>query len=272
MAIRQFSNSGSHQKALERIQLELSQTTNPEFKAELLTRRLNIEYFLGNRSVALQTCDALYDEDPNNVYYLLERARSEQSQEKRLASISRAIEIDPYYSSAYRLRAEFYEEQLENDPKCNFVETIAAIHKDYQASLRVNPSLGNPSWIEYCEYLLSNRREPKQQRLAVVDNLLKRLEELDAYSQVYFKVAVEYAETRDAGASPKLETIKKVKAAITMQPRSRKKSLELVCLQALKKFEMRSELLSEVQSFDADERWSQDKAYTEIRARNLRRR
>lgn len=266
MSIRQLAEDRDFPRALEKIQSNLVQTSSEEFRAELLTRRLNIEEELGESGAALKTCEMLLLQDPFNASYLLIRSRNEQSFDAKLSSASRAITMDPYYASAYNLRAQLYTDQMHGDPGCDAVQICQKVRSDYEKSLVVHPSTGNVACREYVRFMLDSRL-PKQEIQSTVDGLLQVVEELDPFSKAYFSMLIDYACDKNNGKPDKTEVIFKLRAAIEVQPKSRKKALELLLLRALKSFDMNGELLAELATFDADERWSHNRKFVELRAR-----
>ena len=107
MEIRKLIELKDHELALQKLSTEKATADCLEYKSELLLMTLEIEEEKEDFKAAVQTCNILLDEDPNNAYYFLRRSLNERDQIKRLGSVARAIELDPYYSYAHRLRANF---------------------------------------------------------------------------------------------------------------------------------------------------------------------
>jgi hypothetical protein len=266
MAIRQLIKEKDFEKALQKVSEELVESVEIEFKTELLRIRLRIEHLTDNFEAAVATCDTLIGLDPLDAYYYLQRAQNERSQDKRLASIAKAIELDPYYPQAFRLRALMREEQYDADPTCNSADLVTAIEDDYDRSIELDPSISNPAWEFVILFLLKNRA-PNKERNEIVERTLSRLEQLDGFSATYLRLAVEYTSRVGVDASQQTVTLKKIRVAIDAQPRNRRRALELILLRALLKFERSSELLALVSEFDSDPRWEREHEYADLRAK-----
>ena len=266
MSIRQLMDDHDFSRALAKIHSDLAHTSSEDFRAELLLRRLNIEEAMGEPASALKTCEMLLSQDPFNAFYLLIRSRNEQSFEAKLNSLSRAITMDPYYSSAYNLRAQLHSEQLDGDPNCNVPQVCAKIRADYEQSIIVHPSISNPAFREYVRFLLDSPLS-KHEIQTAVDALLQGVEELDPFSKTYLGMLVDYAGDVNNGKPDKTDVIVKLRQAIEVQPKARKIGLQLLLLRALKLFDKTSELLAEISTYDSDERWSRNRDFVELRAR-----
>src|ERR1700682_24195 len=92
MEIRQLVNDNDYAQAQEKISIELKQTENDEFKADLLLARLSIERNSDNFPSAMSTCAELAKLDLKNATYELRRAEVEISHDVRLNSIAKALE------------------------------------------------------------------------------------------------------------------------------------------------------------------------------------
>jgi tetratricopeptide (TPR) repeat protein len=127
MAIRQLLRERDYEGALAKVAEELAKAGDQEFKLELLSVRLRVENATDDYTAAIATCETLISLDPNDAFHYLKRAENERSQEKRLGSVAKALELDPYYPSAFRLRAVMREEQLDGDPGCDSAQLISLV-------------------------------------------------------------------------------------------------------------------------------------------------
>jgi hypothetical protein len=264
LAINQLIEMRDYSKALEKINEELAQNPNQDFKESLLQRRLDMEEGRADRSAALRTCDALMTLDPNNASFLLLRARNEHTAEARISCLDQALNIDPYYPTAFRLRASYRREQLSNDPNCNPQSICEQIVADYEMSIKLNPGITNPAWGSYAYYLLNNRL-PTQESRQRVEDLLLHLKSLDPYSAVYLSILKDYV-SKYGDDKAKTDVVIQIRHSIANQPRAQQRDLKLLLLRSMKKFQRTTELITELSSYDTDHRWQQEADFIELRA------
>src|SRR5689334_7651926 len=89
---------------------------------------------------------------------------------------------------------------------------------------------------------------------------------MDAFSPSYVSLSRERSAELDCTEDEKTDVLATIRKAIEYQPRDRKRRLELLYLNALKRFNRRSELLSELVSYDNDERWGENADFALFRA------
>jgi NAD-dependent SIR2 family protein deacetylase len=266
MEIRKLVELKDYELSLQKLSTEIATSDYLEYKSELLLTKLEVEEEKEDFKGAVQTCDILLEEDPNNAYYFLRRSLNERDQSKRLGSVARAIELDPYYSYAHRMRANFLEHQLAEDAKANESELVAAILADYEKSLGINPGMQNSSWSQYVSFL-TKYRHLIQDASTKVDDCFLSLEQMDAQSPLYFSIRYRWIVEEEKSQTIKDEFLGRLNSAIVVQPVARRKALELLRLEVLKAFGMRSELIAALVSFDSDGQWIQDSKYIRFRAR-----
>jgi tetratricopeptide (TPR) repeat protein/NAD-dependent SIR2 family protein deacetylase len=266
MAIRQLLRERDYEGALAKVAEELAKAGDQEFKLELLSVRLRVENATDDYTAAIATCETLISLDPNDAFHYLKRAENERSQEKRLGSVAKALELDPYYPSAFRLRAVMREEQLDGDPGCDSAQLISLVESDYRKSLELDPSISNMAWDSWIKFLVKNK-PPFDERNPLIEEELGKLKSLDAFSGTYLRAALTYTGNLTSDAQVESKLLAEIKKAVDVQPSRRKKKLELIRLRALIRFEKTSELLALASEFDADVRWEREPEYIELRAR-----
>lgn len=112
--------------------------------------------------------------DPKNAFFYLQRAQIERDQGKRLASIAKAIDLDPYYPQAFRLRAVMREEQLAVEPGTDSESLLSEIEADYERSIVLDPSIVNSGWESWIRFLLQYKA-PQKGRVEKVEEILDRM-------------------------------------------------------------------------------------------------
>jgi tetratricopeptide (TPR) repeat protein len=83
----------------------------------------------------------------------------------------------------------------------------------------------------------------------------------------YFSIRYRWIVEEEKSQTIKDEFLGRLNSAIVVQPVARRKALELLRLEVLKAFGMRSELIAALVSFDSDGQWIQDSKYIRFRAR-----
>lgn len=266
MEIRKLIELNEHDLALQKLQAEISQADYREYKSELLLAKLAVEEERDEFDAAAKTCDMLLNQDPNNAYYILRRAACERDQQRRLGSIARAIELDPYFPFAHRLRARFLEEQLVADPNTNEHTLVAAIVADYEKSLSLNPGIQSLSWSRYLGFL-SKHHHQVPDAISKRDECLEALEQMDARSPLFLTLSFRAIADGHGSKMTEEELLHRIEKALPVQPLELRKRLELLKLDALKSFGRHSDLIASLVGFDADSQWVHDSEYVRFRAR-----
>ncbi len=266
MAIKQLVRDRQLDKAESQIASELSATTDVEFRSSLYQVRLRIDDLRENIDGAIRTCEALIELDPKNASSYLERAQIERTQERRLASIAKAIELDPFYPQAFRVRALMREEQLDVAPGAEYDNLISGIEADYERSIELDPSITNPGWGAWVDFLLQYKA-PAKGRFQKVEEILAKMKCLDAYSPNYLRLRIKYSLRPDIEAKEKGETLEAIQQALDAQPHGRRRVIEMVMLTALRKFGKKTELLARLSEMELEPRAQKDAELVDFRAK-----
>jgi hypothetical protein len=265
MAIQQRVDTGALTEALDLVKVELSRADNPVFHSRLLRSKLSLENGLGDTRAALKTCEALIETDPVDASSYLLKANNELQPDSRLGAICKAVELDRYYPSAFRVRAKYYQDQLRGDPEADPVHLTTLAMQDYEESIRLDPSLANAAYSDYFSFL-STCDLPAHDKNRELEKVLERIAAIDPLSHSFFKLSVNYAARSKTNRDVNRALTKKILEASKNQPRARRKRLQLLYLRSLVELGFSSDLLSEIGRYDLDDEWTQSDEYVRFRA------
>lgn len=254
LSIQRLVHDREFSQAKMRIAEELAGSPGVELRVQLLELRERFERLTNDRTAAIATIEELQQIDPKSANYLIKRATIDNVPSSRMSWIERAIKQDPYYSSAYRVRAEFRTDQWRAAPVGDEATAIADIQRDLETSIQLNPSINNESWSTLFEFLIE-AKPANAQRDEALEEILGQLSVMDAMNPNYLLMLARHAAKGKAATSKQQEVLQKIDFAIAEQPRDLKRTLEFVRAQALYEFKRKQELISEVERLAAAPHW-----------------
>lgn len=268
MPLKTDLHAGNYETILQKTARLLSESPRDAFREHLLAYRIRAEMSLGRLDDAMHTCDSLIEQNPGEVQHRLRRADMEPDAGKRLAMLSRAIEINPSSFSAFGRRAELRHRQLREDPACDVETTAQYVLADYQEAIELHPCIANRYWSPYFQFLLAPRVALENRR-ELMDQVLHRLRRMNPCSATYLELRIDHAR-RVEGADAVRQVLDEIRAAaVRTQPRGGDRPVRLLLLRALLALGFHEELLKEISACNTSEELRKHADYIELQAKVL---
>ena len=173
----------------------LEKIENIRFKTELLEMKLSIlhDMNLENSIQYKSTIDLLIAINPNTEMYYLDAVNSFPCIKDKIEYINKAISIYPTDYSLYRKKGDFmvdYYSSLVKKEESDI--TVESITECYLASIKLDGSIFNTSWVNLCNWYNHLYEKENEKRKDKVLELLNEYEKQNKYHPNYLKVCYQY--------------------------------------------------------------------------------
>jgi tetratricopeptide (TPR) repeat protein len=229
MDVKNSTGTGAYEEVISKSKEYERKSDNKNFKVEIYGYLIDAYVKLNLLDDAINVSDKLIDLDKKNPIFLLQKSNLIEGYDEKIKLIDAAIARDEYFYSTYLDKANLYEQKYYN---LHMQDDFNEICRLYETSLKRDPSLRNPGWNGYCNFIEKSNIEKKEKENRISD-IIVTMSDQNPLSIRVFKARLTLLKLGDKNAEAINSLLKEITDAKNVMPDHALLSYDIMYLSVL---------------------------------------